>query len=134
MDAPQTGNLVYFCVGCKVRQKFKNLALGIEIRDLTREGEMVLLIESQNERQSLYLKKGNNEIQVKMPYCGLRPSTYDMRIYLKKTEPTANLDIVNSFKFSVKQPDEKVIVISNNLFYQPLHWHVIDDVQGLETK
>ncbi|MBF1991406.1 polysaccharide ABC transporter ATP-binding protein [Fischerella thermalis] len=134
LDAPQTGNLVYFCVGCKVRQKFKNLALGIEIRDLTREGEMVLLIESQNERQSLYLKKGNNEIQVKMPYCGLRPSTYDMRIYLKKTEPTANLDIVNSFKFSVKQPDEKVIVISNNLFYQPLHWHVIDDVQGLETK
>ncbi len=131
LESPITGNLVHLCIGCKVRQNFRNLAVGIEIRNFAREGQMVLLIESQYERQPLYLKTGNNEIKVQMPHCGLIPGAYDMQIYIKKTDPHANLDIVNSFRFNVKQPEEKMVTISNNLYYQPIHWHVVDDPQLL---
>ncbi len=127
LESPQTGKTVHFCVGCKVTKNLRNFGLGIGIKDLTRQSENILQIESKEDGILLQLDGGNSEIQMRMPFLCLRPGNYEMQINLQNFDPYKyDIDQVSSFKFNVKEPEEKFLSLSKNLFYQPRCWDLIN--------
>ncbi len=124
VESPQTGQRFFLCIGCQVHEQFDHFALGIAINDFALSGQTALVLESHYDGEVLQLTKGHNEIQIEMPYLGLRPSVYNMELYLKKENPHADLDIVDFFKFKVIEADHQPAFIGKSLFYQPRKWGV----------
>ncbi len=122
LESPQTGDSCYLCVGCKVWKNFPHFALGIGVNDLTLNAQTILVFESYYDGEPLVLKNGDNEIKIEIPYFGLRSGIYEMEIYLKKENPHANLDILQSFRFQVRNMDNPRFFIGKSLFYQPRKW------------
>jgi lipopolysaccharide transport system ATP-binding protein len=125
VEAPQTGQRCLLCVGCQVHKPFDHFALGIAINDFALSGQTSLVLESHYDGEVFQLAKGHNEIQIEISYLGLRPSVYNMEIYLKKENPHADLDIVDFFKFKVIDADDQVTFIGKSLFFQPRKWRTV---------
>jgi lipopolysaccharide transport system ATP-binding protein len=128
LESPQTGKTSYLCVGCKVKSPFKYFALGFAVKDFSLNGRNILVMESHYDGEPLELNKGDNEVQIEMPYLGLRPGVYEMDVYLKKEKPHANLDIIESFRFKVREIDNNSVFIGKSLFYQPRLWRVVKNI------
>ncbi|PMB23707.1 ABC transporter ATP-binding protein, partial [Fischerella thermalis CCMEE 5198] len=73
------------------------------------------------DEQTLKILPGENELQVHMPYVGLRPGLYTMQIYIKK-DSLYTLDYYESFQFSVKTKT----TMTKCLFYQPRVWKSVE--------
>ena len=129
LEAPQTGKTSYLCFGCKIRKNFKHFALGFAVKDFTLNGRNILVMESHYDDATLNLKEGDNEIQVEILSLGLLPGIYDMEVYLKKEKPHANLDILESFRFQVREMDNNSVFTGKSLFYQPRQWQVTNNIK-----
>ena len=124
LESPRTGESCYLCIGCKVWKKFKHFALGIAINDLTLNGRTIIVFESYYDNQPIVMTLDNNEVQIELENLSLRPGIYEMEIYFKKENPHANLDIVQGFRFRVKDMNERQPFLGKSLFYQPRKWQV----------
>lgn len=120
---PQTGTRTLLCVACKVRSRFENVFLKCKITDLAREGEIVLDLNSDYDGRLFVFDRGHIEIQVEMPLFGLKPSIYEVEIYLSK-KPQYCFDVVKGFRFKVLPPYESKFLLGRNLYYQTRKWNV----------
>lgn len=122
LDAIVSGYPVYFWVGCKIYQKLSQISLNILIKDLAAENKPVLLMESMRDGQTFSAFKDQITIQLYLPYCGLKPGVYSMKIYLTCGEKFYILDMLECFIF-------KVVADSNMTecsFYQPRSWQMLN--------
>ena len=126
LKQPITGENTNFCIGCKVRQSLKEVSLTVVIRDVSREGEIVLQLASHYDKKLITIGTGNAEIQIQMPYISLIPGIYEMKVFVRKMPLHSLLDSVESFIFKVKDSTEFNLLKSKNLFYQPRNWKVIN--------
>ncbi|WP_414566582.1 MULTISPECIES: ABC transporter ATP-binding protein [unclassified Anabaena] len=117
---PVSGEHVYFCIRCKISEKIDNVGLTISISGLAEGGERILLFNSANDGNPLSFLPGEHEVQIEMPYLGLRLGAYIMAIYVKK-DKLYHLDSVESLRFKVNAKE------NNNtcLFYQPRTWNIV---------
>ncbi|MDJ0900406.1 MAG: ABC transporter ATP-binding protein [Xenococcus sp. MO_188.B8] len=117
IESPVTGEKNIFCVEYKSSQRVDNAGINFAIKELAKEGETILHISSFKDKKPLKILPGKNEMQITMPYFGLRPGLYNMTINIRK-DSLYMFDTVDSFRFSVegKQP------MSNCLFYQARIW------------
>ena len=122
IECLETGKETIFCVQCKNYKEINNANLFIVIRQIGVNNDILLHLSSFYDNTSLKLKIGINEIQLKMPYLGLKPGLYSMKIFLKK-ESIHILDAVESFLFLVEEEKNS---ITCGLFYQPRTWQNID--------
>lgn len=114
IEFPLTGEPVHFCVGCKARKNIENINLAVAIADTGAENERVLFLRNNENTEAFIIDVGSFEIRLQMPYCGLKPGIYNMKLSL--TEGNLNvLDAVESFAFTVKSNE----IMSQCLFYQP---------------
>lgn len=120
LKSPMTGEKTHFCVGYRARSKIDNVGLCLMIKEVAGEGELTLLLNSFHDSKPLTVQAGEHELQVQMPYLGLRPGVYTMRVAVRK-DSLYTLDFVESFRFTV---DAK-INITRSLFYQPREWKVV---------
>lgn len=120
LETPICGEPAYLCVECKAYKKIDNAALSVAITALSGETERVLYLTSEGDNKPLEVFPGKVEIQMYMPYCGLRPGLYSAKIYIK--EGLYFFDGVESFRFTVKATTS----INQSLFYQPRRWKVIN--------
>jgi lipopolysaccharide transport system ATP-binding protein len=123
IDSPQTGQFACFCVGCKVNYQFKDVYLKCKINDLAKENEIMLDLNSDYDNVLFNLEPGSVELQIKMPVCGLKPSIYNMDIYLVK-KPQYCFDIVQNFRFRVDEVEGLNLIMSRNLYYQKKEWDI----------
>lgn len=123
IDSPQTGKFSCLCVGCKVRRSFKDVYLKCKICDLAQENEIILDLNSDQDNQLFNLTVGETEIQIEMSSCNLKPSIYNMDIYLVR-KPQYCFDIVANYRFTVKEPEGISFVMSRNRYYQQRKWNV----------
>ena len=123
VDSPQTGEIAYFCVGCNSHGRFSNVYLKCKICDLARENEIILDLCSDYEDKLFSLEAGEVEIQIKMPCLGLKPSTYNMDIYLVE-KPQYCFDIVQNFRFKVEGPKDTKLLASRNSYFQAKEWKI----------
>jgi len=125
LKSPTTSHYARLCIGCHSIDDYDAVGVGISVRDLTREGEIVLHMTSHFDKKSLSISKGDAEIQIEMNYCGLRQGKYNLKLGLYKMPPPDVFDAVESFVFEVKSPTDFRHTASKNLFYQPRQWKVV---------
>lgn len=121
VETPLTSEDVYLCVGCKTHDEFPNTNLIVAVSNSSGENERVLYLNSQYDNQSMNLPRGNSEIQLQMPCCGLRPGLYSAKLVINQ-DSLYMLDAVESFRFRVKSG----VNMDQNLFYQPRNWKVVN--------
>jgi lipopolysaccharide transport system ATP-binding protein len=122
LETPVTGEPCIFCVGYNSHITSDNAGLNFSIQEIGGEGGHVLRVSSFMDQQLLKISPGKHEIQVRMPYLGIRPGSYMMTVNIRK-DSLYVFDIVDSFKFPVisKEP------MSYCLFYQPRTWEIVSN-------
>lgn len=118
IESPTTGAEVDLCVEVNSHKDFEFIYLFVAISAMNGNGE-ILVFSSFNDQVKLKIDRGKNTIQVHLPYIGLVPGTYSIKLLIRE-DPLSTLDYVESFKFNV------VSEINNShcLFYQPREWKV----------
>lgn len=129
VEFPSTGRAVNFCIGCKAHKRVENVNLSVAISDTGADNERVLVLSNDEPLDYFTVNPGNSEIQLQLPYCGLKPGIYTAKLSLK--EGYLNfLDVVESFGFNVKS-NEKMNQCS---FYQPRRWAIVQSQNILMQK
>jgi lipopolysaccharide transport system ATP-binding protein len=121
LKSPVTGEPTRFCVGYKAYKHIENAGLHILIYELAGEGDVILVLSSFNDGQLLKLLPGKHEIQVRMPYLGLRPGIYTITVLIRK-DSLHTFDFVESFQFIVEGKE----AMGRSLFYQPRMWETVN--------
>ncbi len=119
LDKLECGKPAYLCIECKAYKKVDRAIVGIIVREIGNKGDSILSINSERDKQHLEILPGERQIQLKMPYCGLKPGIYTMKINISK-RPFYIYDIVESFKFEVQRNKK----MNQCEFYQPRTWHI----------
>jgi lipopolysaccharide transport system ATP-binding protein len=114
-----TGEPAYLSIECKSYKTIDDINVKVMVKALSGEHEMVLYVTSNTDNQDLKIVPGKAEIQMQMPFCGLVPSVYSAKIYVRSGDYV--FDGVESFRFTVKSNR----TISRCLYYQPRTWKVI---------
>lgn len=114
-----TGKPLTLCLGCRVQEQLDNLNVLVAVNDTSLGNERVLFLRSDTDCKPLVVNAEKNEIQLKMPYCGLRPGLYSAKISITQ-DSFYYLDTVESFPFVVKSFE----LMDQCLFYQPREWTV----------
>ncbi|MBW4560984.1 MAG: ABC transporter ATP-binding protein [Mojavia pulchra JT2-VF2] len=122
IETPVTGEPCIFCVGYNSYVEIDNAGLNFTIQEVGGESNHVLRISSFQDKQLLKILPGKHEIQVRMPYLGIKPGSYTMTLNIRK-DSLYIFDIVESFKFSVVANKP----MSYCLFYQPRTWEVVSN-------
>ncbi|MBD2101136.1 ABC transporter ATP-binding protein [Leptolyngbya sp. FACHB-261] len=120
VEAPVSGEPAYIGISCKARRKLENVGASLVIKGLGEGGEAVLLMNSLGDKQVMNFLPGDHEIQVQMPYLGLKLGAYTLDIFLKENGLYA-LDEVEAFVFTVEGEES----VGRGLFYQPREWKVV---------
>ncbi|WP_337885319.1 polysaccharide ABC transporter ATP-binding protein [Fischerella thermalis] len=122
IENPITGEPASLSIIYKASQdrEIDKVYLSFAIQEIGKE-DVVLRLSSFDDEQALEILPGENELQVHMPYVGLRPGLYTMQIYIKK-DSLYTLDYYESFQFSVKTKT----TMTKCLFYQPRVWKSVE--------
>ncbi len=122
LEIVQTGDLVRFCIDCVAHDAIDDLTVDVLIREQFGEGEWMLLLSNLKTKQTISVTPGHNQIQMVLPYCGLKPGLYIMKLSIRR-DRLYMLDAVESFRFIVETQQN----MSNCFYYQPAQWEVIKD-------
>lgn len=120
LDNPVAGLPATLCVRVLVRHKIESIGVNSLIREAFGETDAVLALDSRRDVGSINLEAGEFEIQLRMPYCGLKPGLYTMKINLNRRGIDL-FDGVEAFRFAV---NEGVQSTANCFFHQPRSWEV----------
>jgi lipopolysaccharide transport system ATP-binding protein len=120
IESPTSGEPVAFCIECRINKKIDRVGITLDIKGVAEGGETILLMNNLSEQQSLSFLAGKHEIQIQMPYLGLKLGRYTMDIYVKR-DTLFHLDAVESFRFRVNGKES----VSRGLFYQPKTWKTV---------
>lgn len=122
IDTPITGEPVYVCITCQVKEPLSNVGLTCSIKGMSEGGDQILLMNSLHDQQPLSFSSGEEEVRLEMPYLGLKLGAYIMDIYAKQDGLYA-LDSFENYKFKVEAHKS----MNRCLFYQPRSWEVFSD-------
>ncbi len=113
-----SGKTSYLSVECQANISVDNVNLGVKIRSLSGENEMVLYLTSASDDCLFNIKPGKIELQLQFAQLGLIPGVYNAKIYLKSG--ICSFDIVESFRFTVKSARP----MSRCMYYQSRDWKI----------
>lgn len=117
--ALKSGEAANICIRCTVRKPIDSVIVIVMIRELNSGTDCVLNISSERDKKTMPLEPGVAEIALKLPYCGLSPNLYVMKITVAK-RPFYVFDMVESFRFEVSKSEN----MNQCQFYQPRDWQV----------
>jgi lipopolysaccharide transport system ATP-binding protein len=120
LDAIESGQAAYFCVACKAHTAISEINLNLTIKEKFGEGDHTLGLSTLHEKVSLQVQPGENELQLHLPYVGLRPNSYLMNVHVRQGA-FYMLDSVEGFEFSVGDPGG----MGQCQFYQPHDWQSV---------
>jgi lipopolysaccharide transport system ATP-binding protein len=121
LDSLVSGEPADFCTGFVAHQRFKNVSLRIEVRELGGEYNTVLFVSGWLDQQIFDVQPGEQEIRLHMPYICFKPGVYTANVNLRRNSSYI-FDTIESFTFVVKG-DSKM---SKCNFYQPRSWSLVN--------
>lgn len=126
IESPKVGEYAALCVGCSAWKNFSSIALFVNIRDLSREGESILKVSNYFDNNLMSINDEEIEIQFQMTPCHFRQGIYETTLVINTVPPPGRIDEVESFKFQVKDRNQiGGIGVNTNMFYQPRKWQVL---------
>ncbi|WP_263971685.1 ABC transporter ATP-binding protein [Leptolyngbya ohadii] len=120
LEALTTGDSVRLCIQFLARQTFDRVNLRISIMELGRDGMPDLYLGGSNDKEEFHVTPGTHELQIEMPYLGLSPGHYMMRVDVRN-DALFILDIADGFRFTVQNNGR----MSKSAFYQPRRWKLL---------
>ncbi len=121
IETLSSGQAASICIHCNVSEAIDNAVISIQIRELNTGTDCVLNLNSERDKQSLPLEPGLQEIRLNMPYCGLSPNLYTLKVTISR-RPFYVFDMVDSFRFEVNKSKN----MNQCQFYQPREWQLLD--------
>lgn len=119
LNVVRTGEFTRFCIDCVAHDAIDNLAIDVLLKERFGEGEWIQLLSTLKTKQTINVLSGHNQIQMVLPYCGLKPGVYIMKLSIRR-DRLYMLDAVESFQFIVETEQN----MSSCAFYQPVEWKV----------
>jgi lipopolysaccharide transport system ATP-binding protein len=116
---PITGSPISICIGCYSNIDINNLGVFITLDQVHGDNERVLLLSNINDCKYLQISKGQIEINIQMPYFGLRNGLYILNVIIREGSLNT-LDFVDNFEFKVISQES----MDSCRFYQPRDWSV----------
>jgi homopolymeric O-antigen transport system ATP-binding protein len=115
----RTGEPVSLCVRCVCHRPVGPAALGVFFRETLGEGDLFLSLNSEADGRVFTFDPGECEVRLSLPFCGLRPGTYTMKLYV--VQPPMHLfDVVEALYVKV----ESAVPMRDCRYYQPRSWHL----------
>lgn len=121
ITAPNSGERIFLCIKCIARRSIKDFGLVITVNELMGEGHTTLFLNSFYDQESLNASSGTHEIQIDMPYLGLKVGAYTMKVLIRE-DALYTLDFVESFRFRVGGESK----VDKGKYYQPRQWRIKD--------
>ena len=101
-----SGENVRLNIQIQAQKSIEDAYFKILVKDLSLEGVNVMHFDSKFAKQSFLLEKGNNTIQLDIPFMGLRQGVYGLKIYAYQKEAFQIMDMSHALTFQVKKsPD-----------------------------
>jgi lipopolysaccharide transport system ATP-binding protein len=117
MDPVLSGRPARMSVRYKAAWEVPDVGLGILVRELAEESDVVLNLHSERDGRLFTLAPGSGTMDLIFPLVGLRPGLYTARVYL--SSPGLYLyDLVDSYRFRVVAKES----MSQCLYFQPREW------------
>ncbi|NJR49030.1 MAG: ABC transporter ATP-binding protein [Leptolyngbyaceae cyanobacterium CSU_1_3] len=114
-----SGEPASLSIECDVHEAIDDLCVEVLIRDQFGEGEWMLRFTNVGDQQPIKIASGRREVRVNLPYCGMKPGLYVMKLSIRR-DRMHYLDAIESFKFSVTTQAN----MSSCAFYQPRQWQL----------
>jgi len=122
IQTPISGQPICLCVLCQIHKPLDQVSLMVDVKSMSNEGETILYMNSMDDDAYLSVSPGKHEIQVQMPHLSLGLGLYNAIISVRSHKAIL-LDRVESFKFSVRKPDNQSTA---SLIYQMREWKLVD--------
>lgn len=126
LESLSSGQMASICIHCNVTEPIENAVVSVMIRELNTGNDCVLNLSSERDNCAFPLVPGLQEIRLNLPYCGLSPSLYVMKITISR-RPFYVFDMVESFRFEVKKSKN----MNQCKFYQPRDWQLLNSARPL---
>lgn len=123
IESPICGQPTNFCIGYKAHKQIEDLGVILLIQEKFGEEGTVLRLSSFSDKVKFNIVPEHQEIQLQMPYLGLKPGYYIMKVLMGQPGHDY-LDAVEAFEFKVNES----INMSQCLFFQPRIWHKVNNV------
>jgi lipopolysaccharide transport system ATP-binding protein len=114
------GNAHDLCIEVSSKTNINSLNVNCIVREFGGDQDIILTLSSIQQMETLRLENGQNTIVFRMPYCGLRPGNYDMKMNIREGY-LKSLDFVESFKFTVVSSTRSS---GKSVFFQDGNWSV----------
>lgn len=118
VDKPIAGKLTHLSIKLKSIKNLTGVGLIVCINSLDQGGQ-ILGLSSFDDDCTFDIAEGEYEINMKMPYLGLKLGLYSMDIYIKK-DSVFTLDFMNSVTFTVLSEESMGV----SQYYQPRNWEI----------
>ncbi|HEY9737807.1 MAG TPA: polysaccharide ABC transporter ATP-binding protein [Trichocoleus sp.] len=117
-----TGEPLSLCVACHAQEAYSGVSLHLRFAKVGGEDSMgtVLCLSGNNDGSCFEVPPGPAELRLDMPYLGLEPGTYTLKIKLKK-DALYTFDVVESFRFTVASRGS----MDRCRYYQPRSWRLV---------
>lgn len=119
INAPISGEPVYFCVRCRAVNPIQKLSLFLAVYQPTRDNGLALHLSSAYDDEMFEAAPGVYELRLFLPYLGLLPGSYTLSAFVKDGLLYL-LDSYESLPFTV----ESAAHLNRGLFYQPRQWQI----------
>ena len=120
MNTLISGNYCIFTIYIKAAKKIDNAIINIIIKENCTNSMSTLYLSNYYDNEELKILPSSEKVQLKMPYCGLKPGQYSMKLSISKDSPQNILDAVEVFIFEVKS----FVNMFDCQFYQPKIWKI----------
>jgi lipopolysaccharide transport system ATP-binding protein len=130
-DPVVAGRPAQMSVRYRATRDIPEVGLGVIVRELVDESEVVLNLHSERDGKVFAVGPGQGTIDVSFPALGLRPGLYTAKVYLS-APGMYQYDMVESYRFRVVAKEN----MSQCLYYQPREWrmHVLDAAVAADAR
>ena len=120
LENPVAGSPATLCVHVLARHAIQSVGVNAIIREAFGETDVTLALDSRGDVGPMDLGAGQFEIQLRLPYCGLKPGLYAMKINLNRRGIDL-FDGVEAFRFAVVDGQQTT---AHGSFHQPRSWQI----------
>lgn len=120
IESAVSGEPLKLCIKCHSNLDTAQIGMGVLIREYKENGNTVLNLYTDKQNDQLSVSGHEVELQLCLPYCGLRPGIYTSKITVFRY-PYFMYDMIESFEFEVisKRP------MVQCEFFQPHEWKAL---------
>lgn len=115
-----SGEPAVLCVTMLVHQAMAQVNLRFSFFEMGKDGQTTLYLGGSNDQEVFQVAPGLYELQVELPYLGLAPGSYMLRVDVRR-EALFILEMIEAFSFMVQSNGR----MSKSTFYQPRSWRLL---------